>query len=137
MDTYEELMKFIREKREEISSLYNERQEFFRQNPELPANAVLDEEKSVRWNREEVEHRNRSRKAKFASYMTKINRCERDIDQKIRDFVREEYGFSEAVTNIVFNEAYEAGHSGGYEEVISSAREYASFAERIIDAMNA
>ncbi len=51
-------------------------------------------------------------------------------------FIRSEYEFTEPVAHIVFNAAYERGHSCGYEEVIHYAREYAEFTERLFTAMD-
>lgn len=132
--SYDELLAFIRETRERSQKLIKERSDFAANNPLLDENTVLDEDKSVRWNREEVAHRNNSRKGKLAAYMSKINQCDRDIDQKIKDYLRSEFGFSEAVARVVFNEAYEDGHHAGYEEVASYAHSYGLFVEQVMDA---
>lgn len=132
--SYDELLAFIRETRERSQRLAKERSAFAANNPLLDENTVLDEEKSVRWNREEVAHRNNSRKGKLAAYVAKINQCDKDINQKIVDYLRSEFGFNERVANIVFNEAYEDGHHAGYEEVAAHAHAYGLFTDRVMDA---
>ena len=132
--SYEELKEFIRETRAKAERLSKERNAYALSAPILNEGAVLDEDKSVRWNREEVVRRNNSRKGKLAAYMSKINQCDRDIDQKIKDYLRSEFGFSEAVARVVFNEAYEDGHHAGYEEVASYAHSYGLFVEQVMDA---
>lgn len=134
--TYEELTDFIAKKKEEIANIWTERAVFIRSEPELPAGTVIDREKSVRWNEEEVWHRNNSRKGKLASFQAKINACNKAISEKIIEYIRSEYEFTEPVAHIVFNAAYERGHSCGYEEVIHDAREYAEFTERLFTAMD-
>lgn len=80
--TYEELTDFIAKKKEEIANIWTERAVFIRSEPELPAGTVIDREKSVRWNEEEVWHRNNSRKGKLASFQAKINACNKAISEK-------------------------------------------------------
>ena len=129
-------MNYIREKSAERNALYEARCDFVKQNPELPPDTILDEDASVRWNREEVIRRNRSRKGKAASFMAKINQCDSDINKKIIDYIQSEYGFTVTVAEIVFGKAYEDGHSAGCEEVVAYACEYASFTERVLEAMD-
>lgn len=132
--SYDDLLKFIRETRAKSEQLWKERNDYATNAPILSEGTILDEEQTVRWNREEVARRNNSRKGKLAAYMTKINQCNRDIDQKIMDYLRSEFEFSEAVARIVFNEAYERGHHAGHEEVASYAHSCGLFAEQILDA---
>lgn len=68
--------------------------------------------------------------------MTKINHCDKEISEKIVEYLKYECKLPDAVAQIVFNEAYEDGHSAGYEEVALYANGYASFAERILDAVD-
>lgn len=127
-------MCFIEKKRRESHDLWAERAEFVRENPKLPVGTVLDREKSVNWNEQEAARLNRSRQSKRASFQAKINACDKAISEKIIEYVRSEYEFSEAVANIVFDAAYERGHADGYEDVVSYAQEYAEFAERLYEA---
>lgn len=132
--SYDELLAFIRETRERSQRLAKERSAFAANNPLLDENTVLDEDRPVRWNREEVARCNRSRGGKLAAYTARINQCDRDINDKIMDYLCSEFTFGRAVARVVFREAYEDGHHAGYEEVAAHARAYGLFTERVMDA---
>ena len=135
MDYYELMdeIKKIEQKKEEIGSRYTEE---LRKTSVLSPDTIIDEEKSVRWNREEVARRNNSRKGKLAYFTGELNKCSREIGEKIIEHLQSEFGFTEAVARIVFDAAYESGHHAGASEVVSYARDYASMVERVLDAMD-
>ena len=135
--SYEELLDFIRATRKREDELSKERAAYAAETPVLLEGAVLDEEKSVRWNREEVARRNNSRKGKLAAYMAKINQCDKEVNEKIVAYIRSEFGFGETIARIVFDKAYDAGHHAGAEEVANYAHDYGLFAERILEAADA
>ena len=120
---------------DERSAIYGELREFRDANPELKEDAVIDEEQSVRWNREEVVRRNNSRNRKIANYQRKLNAVDKKVEDEIRRRIKEEYRFDDTVADIIFSAAYEDGHSNGYTEVYNYAQKYAEFAGRIIDAV--
>lgn len=120
---------------DERSAIYGELREFRDVNPELKEDAVIDEEQSVRWNREEVVRRNNSRNRKIANYQRKLNAVDKKVEDEIRRRIKEEYRFGDTVADIIFSAAYEDGHSNGYTEVYNYAQKYAEFAGRIIDAV--
>lgn len=132
--SYDELLAFVRETRERSQKLIKERSDFAVNNPPLDENTVIDENKSVRWNREEVARCNRSRGGKLAAYTAKINQCDRDVNDKIMDYLCSVFTFGRAVARVVFREAYEDGHHAGYEEVAAYAHSYGLFAEQVMDA---
>lgn len=132
--TYEELMAFIQEKKEESNHLYAEKEEYLQKHPMLPADTVLDEEKSVRWNRQEVLRLNDERKEMISTFAQKLGMCEQAISENISLYIQCEYDFPKEVADVVFSAAYEDGHAGGHQEVIAHIGQYACFAERIINA---
>lgn len=134
--TYEELLKFIRATRKREDELSKEYSAYAAENPVLSKETVIDEEKSVRWNREEVVRRNNSRKGTLAAYTAKINQCDKDINEKIVAYIRSEFDFGETIARIIFNQAYESGHHAGAEEVANYAHDYSLFAEQIINAID-
>lgn len=133
---YEDLQDIFAKSRKQSEQLYKERKEYMASHPLLEEGAVLDEEKSVRWNREEVIRKNNSIKGKLAAYSAKINQCDREVNQKIQEYLCSEFGFTEAVARIIFNEAYEDGHHAGFEEVASYARSYGLLVEQVFEAMD-
>ena len=134
--TYEELFEFIRATRKREDELSKEYSAYATRNPVLSKETVIDEEKSVRWNREEVVRRNNSRKGTLAAYTAKINQCSKDINEKIVAYIRSEFGFGETIARIIFNQAYESDHHAGAEEVANYAHDYSLFAEQIINAID-
>lgn len=131
----EDIRVYVQNKRKEISDLYAQKRKFMDETPVVPDGYIADEEKSVRWNREEVTRRNNSRKGKIASYKAKISKCETDIAEKIQEYIKASYNFGSTTAKIIYDAAYEEGHSAGYEEVISCAEKYADFAEQIINTI--
>ena len=131
----EDLMEFIDKMRSERETIWEERRKFIKDNPKIPAATVLDENKTVRWNRDEVKRRNDSVTAKLAVFTRRLNKCDADFAQKVKEYIRTTYGFGETLANIVFRKAYEDGHACGYEDVVAHAQEYGDFAEQIVDAM--
>lgn len=132
--SYEKLLEFIRATRKREGELNKEYSTYAAENPMLSKETVIDEEKSVRWNREEVVRRNNSRKGTLAAYTAKINQCDKDINEKIVAYIRSEFDFGETIARIIFNQAYESGHHAGAEEVANYAHDYGLFAEQILDA---
>ena len=72
--TYEDLLEFIRATRKRKDELIKEQSAYAAENPVLSKETVIDEEKSVRWNREEVVRRNNSHKGTLAAYTAKISK---------------------------------------------------------------
>ena len=62
-------------------------------------------------------------------------RIREEYDGAVRSVLREDYGLSDRVLDIVLGAAYEEGHSGGYEDVMSYAQEYAGFAAQIAETV--
>lgn len=79
---------------------------------------VLDEEQSVRWNKEEVKRRNLSRESKIASFTAALNQCNKDITEQIKKYICGNWGFKEQTAEIIYRNAYEKGHAYGYREVL-------------------
>ena len=119
-----------------INGIYEEMRSYKEANPVLPEGTILDEDQSVRWNREEVQRRNNSRKGKLSAFQRQFNDLHREGDAEIKRRISEEYSFGDAITAIVFACAYEDGHSGGLCEIWSFAQKYASFASDVLDAAN-
>lgn len=133
---YDELMEKINNyerKRSEINQRYTEQ---VKQTQMLTPDCVIDEEKSVKWNREEVARRNRSAKAKLAAIRREDNAAMQDVKDAIIEYLRDEYDLPKIVAEIVLKQAEEAGHSGGFSEVVCEAQDYAAFAQEIIEALD-
>ena len=92
---------------------------------------VIDEEKSVRWNREEVERLNKEYKEEFARLTRErgdaINKCtERAIAQ-----IAEETGLSKEKAEILWNFVYERYHAFG--EMFTQIDDYIMLVNDLLD----
>lgn len=68
---------------------------------------------------------------KRKSYYDRIN----ELEDKLKEAVREDFDMDKKVFDIVWRKAYEKGHSDGYEEVIIEAEDLYDFVNDIIGAM--
>lgn len=86
----------------------------------LKENAVIDEDKSVKWNREEVKRLNAEMKAK----VEQNRKDRRDMESKqIDDIIRvyaNDSGYTEEQIGKIFNYAYSESHSSGIFEVLQT-----------------
>ena len=65
------------------------------------------------------------------AYYDKTN----ELEEVLKESVRNDFGMDKKVFDIVWQRAYEKGHSGGYEEVIVEAGDLFEFVNDIIGAM--
>lgn len=89
----------------------------------IPEDTILDEEKSVKWNREQVEKRNLDQQEKYESKKTQNSNMH---DTQVGDIVRvySEYsGFSKDRIEKIFHHAYKKQHSYGIYDVIQELEE--------------
>lgn len=87
------------------------------------ANHVFDEDKSVKWNKEQVVLKNKERTDKREEYRKESNKLENQLREDISNAIAEEYGFNKEQADIILGYAYEQHHSSGYYEVINSLGE--------------
>lgn len=100
---------------------------------------IFDENKSVKWNREQVEIRNKEIKdmkiveRKFENLL--IHAIETIlIEQVLEDY--KEYNISEDAARVLFNKAYENGHACGYSDVKTYFTDYLDMAVDFCKKMN-
>lgn len=88
---------------------------------------VFDENKSVKWNREEVIKQNE--KLKKESEMKR-----EDFQDDVVKYILNSYKIdnNENIANMVYNMAHEFGHSSGYREILNETIDFADFAENIV-----
>lgn len=100
--------------------------------PYPKAGDILDEDKSVKWNREEVE---RQRQA-YLNRVHELNKCKNAIgnafDDRIVTLLAKDYGFSKEESRKIWNFAYEQEHSGGTRSVYDA---YVDFADTYVELL--
>lgn len=124
-----ELNEIIRTKEKEIENLYKGQALLRQKSQEMHATTCIDEERSVRWNREEIERRRKDIDDKIAQTNTKIGACTADINQAIIEYIMQEYHMNEKQAQFLFNSAYEDSHSAGYYAVAERTDELAKLVD--------
>lgn len=91
---------------------------------------VFDENKSVKWNKEEVIRKNEQLKKEFNNAEMKRE----DFQYDVVKYILNDYKINnnENIANMVYNMAYEFGHSSGYREILNETIDFAIFAENIV-----
>lgn len=93
--------------------------------PKYRVGDVIDEDKSVKWNREEVERLIEARANEVKRLNTEKNAISHLFDDAIKQMLSKEYSVSVEETKILWRYAYEEGHSSGLNDVVSYFREFA------------
>lgn len=80
---------------------------------------VFDENKSVKWNREQVEINNATYRAEVARLNTEKNKAREDVVNMIVEKIQSEMGtsFSKRKAKAIWEFAYEERHSYGFYDV--------------------
>lgn len=86
----------------------------------LPKDFVTDEDKSVKWNREQVEKNNKDYQDEVARLNTEKNKARTNIYKDIYAKIQEEVGhnINEAAARKIWDYAYGKGHSYGIQEIM-------------------
>ena len=84
---------------------------------------VFNEDKSVKWNREEVERVNAHLKAEYDAYKNAVNEAENAERLAIIKTFASEYDGSEAKVEAAYSYAYSESHSSGMYDVIITLEE--------------
>lgn len=89
-------------------------------NERLDPLKVINEDKSVKWNREEVLRLNDEMKAKVESNRKERRDMSHKQDQDIIRAYSNDSGLSEEKVGIIYNYAYSESHASGINEVIQT-----------------
>ena len=86
---------------------------------------VIDEDKSVKWNREEVKRLNDAYSSECERLRREYNEIESLVTNAIIKDLREEYELSDAECTIIWNWAYSEEHGTGIYCVVNKFRDIA------------
>ena len=103
--------------------------------PRYDPKTIFDEEKSVRWNAEETNRRNASIRGKFGVFARMENDAMNDFREGAKSYINNMYKLSLSQAAIIYDAAYEDGHSAGFGEIASYIDKYAQLAERLMDVV--
>lgn len=79
--------------------------------PELPLDTVLDENMSVKWNRDQVQLYNDKIKQARADYKKRCKQLMDELDNDIVELIMQEYGLNVSQAKFITAKAYEDKHS--------------------------
>lgn len=95
---------------------------------------IFDEEKSLKWNREEVDRRNEEKERGYNAYRDAVNNGEKRFEKDVIENLLEDFYLKDnkKVAEKIYDKAYLDGHSGGMYEVLDKAIDLADFVEYIL-----
>ena len=103
-------------------------------------NAVIDENRSVKWNREEIVRRNKIYADEASRLNTIRNHAVHDVEQLVKDLIIDELkyiskGMSDAwyknAAKEIYSRAYTEGHHSGMYYIIMHVTEYLDLIESV------
>ena len=92
---------------------------------------VLDEEKSVKWNREEVLRLREAYNTEALRLNQIKNNMIREFEAKLISLLSKEYSITVKESEILYKYAYEESHSDGVYEIIDTYRDYAEMYDEL------
>jgi len=85
---------------------------------------VFDEDKSVKWNREQFESLKATERAERDAWQREERRMEQSFTDMLTKAIMTELTICEAAAKSVANKAWEEGHSSGYSNILHYADDY-------------
>ena len=118
--------------REDILSLFEKHQTipYHPKKKPLREGTILDENQSVKWNREQVELSKKEYDAELKKLRKQHSEIERHALNAVYSYIQDNLChqfFSTEKCAILYSKAYERGHSAGYQEVMNYVDEYIDF----------
>ena len=98
----------------------------------LPDTHVIDENKSVKWNRDQVKRLNDTADKERMEYLRKKSQAAHRFTADCQSAIRDWLGDLEQVGPLVFQCAWDEGHAYGYMEVLRYARKYCEIVENVL-----
>ena len=100
--------------------------------PECKEGDIIDEEKSVKWNREEVERRIQARDAETRRLRHLKAELVFEAEDKLLELLSEDTSLNKKQIKLIWNYAYDEAHSGGYDGVLDKFDEIRELVEDVI-----
>lgn len=100
--------------------------------PKYDVCAVIDENKSVKWNREQIEYANLRYQSEEACLKAIKQDKTASAIKHICHWIADEVQCSETKARLIWDKAYEYGHSAGVNEIFIYINEYIDFAYKLL-----
>lgn len=94
---------------------------------------IIDEDKSVKWNREQIEKENDKIRLHNEAIKDAKKKSSLKFENDLKEVIMSEHGLSADQASKVYREAYEYGHSAGEMEILWEALELGELAEEILE----
>lgn len=133
MTTYQDVLDAIKLHEVTENEIYSQLHDYKKNHPMLCKGTILDYDKSVNWNRDEVAQRNLVIQSQLSAYRYRLSEETCKVIGVFLDYIKDEYQFSEDLAKLIYGKAYEDGHSAGYYEVLHYINEYSEFAQKCIE----
>lgn len=98
---------------------------------------VIDENQSIKWNKEQIIQHNKGVEEKFRNECIDIREERRELLYKTFEYFRDEAGYDKLTQNqfnIAWAKAYSEGHSEGIHRILDEVEEYLDFFFEMLDA---
>lgn len=95
-------------------------------------NAIIDEDKTVRWNREEVQRRNDEYRAERDRLYSLYCEANENCVKSAKRYIMDELGIDYDKASVVWNRLYDDDHAYGYQEVLNCLNEEIDYLSRIL-----
>lgn len=93
---------------------------------------IIDEDKSVKWNREQIEKENEKIKLHNEAIKEAKKKGPLKFEDDLKAVIMGEHGLNADQASKVYRKAYEDGHSAGMSEILWNAQELGELAEAIL-----
>lgn len=120
-----ELNAFIKEQTNKISETYDSIKKYKASLSYFNKNPIIDEDKSVRWNREEIQRKKYELNVDISTAKANIVFYKSEIRAAIIRYIMQEYNMSQTQAAFIFEKGYNDCHEYGYDEIISKSKFYA------------
>lgn len=100
----------------------------------VPGNHIFDEDRSVKWNREQVERNNRQYHDEVARLNTEKNKARDNVLELIYDKIQYEVGHRiyRKKAKAIWSYAYEKGHAFGFTSIQSELLDIIDLADTLL-----
>lgn len=92
---------------------------------------ITDENKSVKWNKEQVELANQEYKNKLKKYKDETYRLEKLFKTDTIDYIMNFYEYNNSAAELIFNTAYERSARYGYTQTLDEVQDIIDFLEKL------
>lgn len=100
----------------------------------FPEDYVFDEDKSVKWNKEEVKRQNELIQKEKEYYIEKSQKLQEEFENDCINSICSGYTkINKKQASLIFNYAYRKSHSGGYYNVLSTLEELEELINSILE----